>query len=201
MNVFRDTAFLACMLVCGVAILFASYHSNSTAIGSNQLTDWQMRSIYGGQDEDPCTPTTSVEGCAPADSPNVHFVPKDRAEAWDPPKSEDFATDEAFSEAYLASRPDCGDDIETVVPGGTSATGDDAELIEDGEVVCSKIWPVTRSSVVQNARTAPPEIGPQLVAHTRCVVDDDVSTHCVVCEVGSSIDGEPRPRYFCPDDE
>ena len=191
----RNTVFMLGLLACGVAICSVVYYSHAT-VESRVLSEWQLGKIYAGQD---CENTSYVEGCA-TEGHDAHFVPLNKASDWNPPVKEDGETTEAYSVRYLNSRPDCGEDIETVVYGGTSATGADREPIggDAGKVVCSKIWPVTRSSVKENARAAPPDI--DLGTNTRCVVDVDVETHCVVCEVGDGIPGSPRQRYQCPDD-
>ena len=204
----KNTTFLTCIVICGAMVCFAAYHSTSTPVGSSQLSERQLAGIYGGRSD--CTETEYVEGCA-TEGNNAHFVPADKPKEWDPPVREEGETTEAFSQRYLDSRPDCGDDIETVVYGGTSATGGDAEPIEgdSGQVVCTKIWPITRSSVQEKAKIKTEdvmEVGGETVAFTitdptECVTNDDYETHCVVCQVGAETPGDPRQKYKCPDGE
>jgi hypothetical protein len=208
MLTFKSTAFMASLVFCGVVICSTAFYSHSTAGGSSLLSDRQLAQIYGGRTID-CVTTDSVEGCAP-EGTNAHYTPSDEAHDWTPPKKEDYlkengkVNDYLYAQALLGAIPECKEDITTIIYAGKSATGNDKEEIEGdaGEVVCSEIWPITPiafDEVVEDAKAEPDENG--IGGNVKCVIYEDIGTHCGVCEVGDSKPGTPKKKYECPEDE
>jgi hypothetical protein len=184
MKLQKNQYFLSFIFALGLTICCIAFCSSSGSAKTNLLSKKQLGTIYGGI---VCETLDNTPGCSGNVINSTNYEPDcGGAKDFSFEGKRDNETYEQFSQRYLASIPICDSGRETEFLGDASAQGADAE--DNGESMCHYKWPCTRSSVVENARAQ----------NGVCVRDDNVTTHCVVCNAGGpAITGEPKMK--CPE--
>ena len=190
MFVFRNSAFLVCLLACGVAVLAIAYHSHSTTeVDSCVLSEWQMGKIFGGKRGDDCEVREGVEGCGGTVS---IFIQDPIAMNWYPPAPYPGEDPADYKERCEAVAPECFTAGEIKWFRGESAEGPSAVIVDDN-IYCVENRQYTRT-IIANARANNPSM-------SKCI-KTNTNWYCVLCkrEV-STWEEAPKTKYRCPDGE